>query len=794
MSIIFITPQAERGARDRRPHHGAAPRQDGRDRAARRARPRQSLARLMVGREVLLRVEKAPPSAGEPLLEVEDLRSRDDRGLADGARRLVRRPRRRDRRHRRRRRQRPDASWSRPSPGLRRPRARARSTLGGDGRHAARARASIARRGPRPHPGGSPAPRPRPRLHDRREHRAPRLPASRRTRASAGSSRRRLIERARRAHPGVRRPRRRTRDARPARSPAATSRRSCSPARSTRDPSVLIAAQPTRGLDVGAIEFVHRRLVEERDEGARSCSSRSSSTRSCRSPTASSSCTRARSSASSPPTRHRGGARDRDDRRHAKEARGMSERGPPAARRAAGPEPSEPRRALRRSCRRPAGLVAPLLTVVLAFVIGGLVVLAHDGSHNPLETYRAIFNGAGLTWFFHVGSYDIGSRSATRASGSRGTRTTSSRSRPANLQQTLILLDAARSHRPRRRVRVPLRPLQHRRPGPVPRRARSSAVWVATELPSAVDLPGILLIVVDRARRDARGRALAGIAGFLKATVGAHEVITTIMLNWIVVWVGVVPLRHRRAAPERTAGRSVPIVRATSPTAAKLPVFWGDPLLQGLHIGFFVAHRARSSSTRLILNRTTLGYEVRAVGFNPEAARYGGISVARNYFLAMAISGLFAGLAGAIDILGWQFRLDITTSRARPSASSGSPSRCSAGTRRSASASPRSSSPRSDRDVVAEPRSRRLPARARDQPHAHHPGARRALRRRRPRRLCCALDARFASGRVTRESLREASSPRMAGRGMDRRRRRRLRAPSSRCRPIGSRSPVVSRS
>ena len=48
---------------------------------------------------------------------------------------------------------------------------------------------------------------------------------------------------------------------------------------------------------------------------------------------------------------------------------------------------------------------------------------------------------------------------------------------------------------------------------------------------------------------------------------------------------------------------------------------------------------------------------MRAVGFNPEAARYGGISVARNYFLAMAISGAFAGLAGAMDILGWQFRL-----------------------------------------------------------------------------------------------------------------------------------------
>jgi ABC-type uncharacterized transport system permease subunit len=62
----------------------------------------------------------------------------------------------------------------------------------------------------------------------------------------------------------------------------------------------------------------------------------------------------------------------------------------------------------------------------------------------------------------------------------------------------------------------------------------------------------------------------------------------------------------------------------------------------------------------IALNRTTLGYEVKAVGFNPEAARYGGISVPRNYFLAMAISGAFAGLAGSIDILGWEFNLDLT--------------------------------------------------------------------------------------------------------------------------------------
>jgi ABC-type uncharacterized transport system permease subunit len=65
-----------------------------------------------------------------------------------------------------------------------------------------------------------------------------------------------------------------------------------------------------------------------------------------------------------------------------------------------------------------------------------------------------------------------------------------------------------------------------------------------------------------------------------------------------------------------------------------------------------------------VLNRSTAGYEVRAVGFNPEAARYSGMSVGKNYILVMAICGLFAGLAGSMDVLGWQFRIatnDIQT-------------------------------------------------------------------------------------------------------------------------------------
>ena len=96
------------------------------------------------------------------------------------------------------------------------------------------------------------------------------------------------------------------------------------------------------------------------------------------------------------------------------------------------------------------------------------------------------------------------------------------------------------------------------------------------------------------------------------------------MLNWIAIWVGVF-LFGLGGPLQNDTQEFVPISNDVV-EGAKLPVFWGDPLLQGLHVGFFVAIGALVVYW-LILNRTTLGYGVRAVGFNPEAARYGGISV-----------------------------------------------------------------------------------------------------------------------------------------------------------------------
>jgi simple sugar transport system permease protein len=153
------------------------------------------------------------------------------------------------------------------------------------------------------------------------------------------------------------------------------------------------------------------------------------------------------------------------------------------------------------------------------------------------------------------------------------------------------------------------------------------------------------------------GAVWAGIAGFLKATVGAHEVVVTIMLNWIAYYLG--QYFFGDGGPlQNSSNSSLPISKDIA-DGAKLPVFWGSQNLQGLHIGFFIAIGALFLFW-LILNRTTLGYEVRAVGFNPDAAAYGGIDVRKNLIRAMAISGAFAGLAGGLDMLGYLYRFGVS--------------------------------------------------------------------------------------------------------------------------------------
>jgi simple sugar transport system permease protein len=284
--------------------------------------------------------------------------------------------------------------------------------------------------------------------------------------------------------------------------------------------------------------------------------------------------------------------------------------------------------------QRAGGILTPLLTAALAFFVGGIVVLITTGK-NPIGTYRAIFDGTGLNWLFPW----VHGQERFNAS--------------LNLQQTLILLTTL--------ILTGLAVAFAFRCGLFNIGGQGQYI-VGTIIAAAVGvhfagMPSWLHVVFASVLAAIGGAIWAGIAGLLKALVGAHEVITTIMLNWTALWIASYLIEGGPLQDPRQ--QALPV---TKEVTAKLHVFWGNPLLQGLHVGIFVALAALVVYW-LVLNRTTLGYEVRAVGFNAEAARYGGISVARSYFLAMAISGGFAGLAGAIDVLGWEFRVDGTTVR-----------------------------------------------------------------------------------------------------------------------------------
>ena len=301
--------------------------------------------------------------------------------------------------------------------------------------------------------------------------------------------------------------------------------------------------------------------------------------------------------------------------------------------------------------QRAGGLVVPLITTLLAFLIAGLVVLVTTG-HNPLSTYRAIFNGTGLVWFFHPGNYSIGIPfTETTVWFPWDTNSLESRDAYA-LQQTLLLTTTLIFTG--LAVAFAFRCGLFNIGGQGQYIAGSlAAVWVGSSFASMAQFPHVVLGIAAAALA---GAFLAGIAGFLKATVGAHEVVVTIMLNWIMFWTG-----------QWLLGSDGPlnanIATSTSEDVAdsgKLPTFWGLGVLQGAHVGIFLGIAALVVYA-IVLNRTTLGYEVRAVGHSPDAARYGGISVARSYFLAMAIAGAFAGIGGSMDVLGWEYRVAAST-------------------------------------------------------------------------------------------------------------------------------------
>ena len=161
----------------------------------------------------------------------------------------------------------------------------------------------------------------------------------------------------------------------------------------------------------------------------------------------------------------------------------------------------------------------------------------------------------------------------------------------------------------------------------------------------AWDLPVVLHLLVGIAAGLAGGALWGGIAGLLKARTGAHEVITTIMLNYVARF-GVAYLLATSAFQRE--GRTDPISPPVAPTA-ELPLLLGSGFR--LHLGFVLALLA-AVFVWWLLGRSTIGFKFRAVGANPHAARTAGISVERSYTSVMLIAGALAGLAGVSQVLG----------------------------------------------------------------------------------------------------------------------------------------------
>ena len=172
-----------------------------------------------------------------------------------------------------------------------------------------------------------------------------------------------------------------------------------------------------------------------------------------------------------------------------------------------------------------------------------------------------------------------------------------------------------------------------------------------------IKFPAFLLIPFCIIGGAAVGAMWAAIPGYLKARRGVHEVVTTIMLNWIAVaftqyltmaykpkesWI---PHTYQIAESARLS-RMAEYLNAIGIDFPKSNLL-NTAVLLAICTVIFAA---------FLLKRTKLGYEIRSVGFNPTAAECAGISVAKNTVLAMAVSGAIAGLAGVNQVMGYKYR------------------------------------------------------------------------------------------------------------------------------------------
>lgn len=190
------------------------------------------------------------------------------------------------------------------------------------------------------------------------------------------------------------------------------------------------------------------------------------------------------------------------------------------------------------------------------------------------------------------------------------------------------------------------------------------ATWVGFTF---TNLPTFILIPLCILAAAAGGALWAAVPGILKAKTGVHEVIVTIMMNWIASSLTFFLVLKFKAPPTEAmvaAGvkQMIPHTRQIAETA-RLPRIYhilkslniDFPAYNQVNISFFIAIAA-AILVYYILWKTSLGYEIRAVGYNPLAAEYGGISVGKNIIFAMMISGALAGLVATNEIMGFKYR------------------------------------------------------------------------------------------------------------------------------------------
>jgi ABC-type uncharacterized transport system permease subunit len=178
-----------------------------------------------------------------------------------------------------------------------------------------------------------------------------------------------------------------------------------------------------------------------------------------------------------------------------------------------------------------------------------------------------------------------------------------------------------------------------------------AAAWVGI---AGAGLPAWLLLPLAGAAAVAAGGAWGALPGVLKARFGAHEVITTIMLNFIAVAIAGYLTAHRYQQPGDAILETRPI-GAGAHLARLGALVPGLPARIPLNLAFPAA-LAACGLVYLLLWRTRWGYELRVTGANPDAAAYGGIAVGRQLVLGMAISGALAGMVGINEVLGYRYR------------------------------------------------------------------------------------------------------------------------------------------